>query len=168
MQFRIISTSAAFIAFCLSAAADPAVKIVNFSANWCPLCRVLDPRLADATDRFRDRGVTLVEVDMTNSFRSDDDAQKALIARLQALTAAHDAGYLWDWYGGHAGIAVIIAADNGEPLSCITTALSTSQIEARLQESLVLATRVKPGHRRPNGTDCPAPMPNRTLAQPIP
>jgi len=168
MHFRTISTSVAFIAFCLSSAADPAVKIINFSANWCPLCRVLDPRLADAADRFKDRGVILVEVDMTGLTRSDDDAQKALIAQLQALTEAHDTGYLWDWYGGHAGVAVIIAADNGEPLSCITTALSTSQIEDRLQESLILATKVKPGHRRPNGTDCPPPMPNRIVAQPIP
>jgi thiol-disulfide isomerase/thioredoxin len=168
MHFRMISISVAFIAFCLSSWADPAVKIVNFSANWCPLCRVLDPRLADAVDRFADHGVTLVEIEMTRLTRSDDDAQKALVAQLQALTAAHDAAYLWDWYGGHAGIAIIIAADNGEPLSCITTALSTSQIEDRLQESLVLATKVKPGHRRPHGTDCPPPMPNRTLAQPIP
>ena len=168
MHFRMISTCVAFIAFCLSSAADPAVKIINFSANWCPLCRVLDPRLADATDRFRDRGVTLVEVDMTGLTRSDDDAQKALVARLQALTAEHQAAYLWDWYGGHAGVAVIIAADNGEPLSCITTALTTSQIEDRLQESLILATKVKPGHRRPDGTDCPPPMPNRILDHPTP
>lgn len=168
MPFRMISTSVAFIALCLSSAADPAVKIINFSANWCPLCRVLDPRLADAVDRFTNRGVTLVEVDMTRLTRSDDDAQKALIAQLRALTTAHEAAYLWDWYGGHAGIAVIIAADNGEPLSCITAALSTSQIEDRLQESLLLATKVRPGQRRPNGTDCPPPMPNRTLAQPTP
>ena len=105
---------------------------------------------------------------MTGLTRSDDDTQQELIAQLQALTAAHDAGYLWDWYGGHAGIAVIIAADNGEPLSCIRTALSTAQIEDRLQESLILATKVKPGHRRPNGTDCPPPMPNRFLPQTIP
>ncbi len=166
MLIRLISTSVAFTALCLSSAADPAVKIINFSANWCPLCRVLDPRLDDAVDRFADQGVTLVEVDMTGLTRSGDDEQRALVAQLQALTSAHGAAYLWDWYGGHAGIAIIIAADNGEPLSCITTPLSTSQIEDRLQESLVLAKRVKPGHRRPNGTDCPPPIPNKALAKP--
>lgn len=168
MPFRIISTSAAFITFCLSSAADPSVKIINFTAKWCPLCRMLDPRLSDAVDQFADHGVILVELDMTRLTRSEDDAQKALIAQLQALTAAHKAAYLWDWYAGHAGIAVIIAGDNGEPLACITTALSTSQIEDRLQESVILAEKVKQGQRRPNGTDCPPPMPNGTVAQTIP
>ncbi|MEQ9435483.1 thioredoxin domain-containing protein [Hyphomonas sp.] len=158
MAFKPLSTLLALAILGIGAAAEPAVKVVNFSASWCPPCRVLDPRVQDAVERFRDQGVALVELDMTDLDRSSTEGRKALAARLQAVAASHGAAYLWDWYGGHAGIVVIIAADNGEPLTCVTRVLSRREIEDRLQESLVLARKVRPGHRRPNGTDCPAPM----------
>ncbi|MEQ8300230.1 MAG: thioredoxin domain-containing protein [Hyphomonas sp.] len=158
MPLKIIWTLLALATLGFGASAEPAVKVVNFSAKWCPLCRVLDPRIEEAVQNFSHRGVILVELDQTHISGVSEQNRMALTAQLQAILEFHDAAYLWDWYGGHAGIAVIIAADNGEPLACITTALSRLEIEDRLQESLILANRVRAGQRRPNGSDCPAPM----------
>ena len=157
MRKRILSVILITLACALPATADPTIKVVNFTANWCPVCRMLDPRLHDAVERFADRGAILVNLDQTRVTLSDDAAQTAIVESLQQLTASHDAAYLWDWYGGQAGIAVIIAADNGEPLTCITSALTTNQIADRIQESVILATRVRAGARRPKGTNCPPP-----------
>ena len=156
MGWKALSTGLILLATGLSSAAEPSVKVINFTANWCPLCRVLDPRLTDAVDQSNGQAV-LVTVDMTHLTRSGSIEQKALADSLKALTASLQAGYLWDWYGGRAGIAIIIASDNGEPLTCISTALTTAEISDRIQESLVLATIVRPGRRRPDGTDCPPP-----------
>jgi thiol-disulfide isomerase/thioredoxin len=158
MLLRSLSTLVAITSLGFGATAEPVVKVVNFSANWCPLCRVLDPRVEEAVENFSARGVVLVEMDITHLHGSSVEEREALTAKLQTVAASHRATYLWDWYGGHAGVAVIIAADNGEPLTCITRALSLREIEDRLQESLVLASKVRPGARRPQGTDCPAPM----------
>jgi len=158
MPLKTIWTLLVLAALGFGASAEPAVKVVNFSAKWCPLCRVLDPRIEEAVENFSHRGVILVELDQTQFSGVSDQNRMALTAQLQAILEFHNAAYLWDWYGGHAGIAVIIAADNSEPLTCITTALSRVEIEDRLQESLILANRVSPGRRRPGGNDCPAPM----------
>ncbi|MEH6696847.1 MAG: thioredoxin family protein [Hyphomonas sp.] len=168
MRDKILSLITLVLVSTLSAAAEPSVKVVNFTANWCPLCRVLDPRLHDAVERFAERGAVLVNLDQTRLTLSDDTAQKVLVESLQQLTASHHAAYLWDWYGGQAGIAVLIAADNGEPLSCITSALTTNQIADRIQESIILATRVRAGARRPKGTNCPPPMNRAATFDPIP
>ena len=137
MILRLLSILLAFASLGFGATAEPVVKVVNFSAKWCPLCRVLDPRVEDAVEGFSDQGVVLVKMDMTDLDRSSDQEREAIIARLQGVAASHGAAYLWDWYGGHAGIV---------------------EIEDRVQESLVLASKVRPGRRRPSGTDCPAPM----------
>ena len=168
MRNRLLSIIALMLVSALPATAEPTVKVVNFTANWCPLCRILDPRLHDAVERFEDRGAILVNLDQTHLTQRDDVAQKPLLERLQQLTASHDVAYLWDWFGGHAGIAVIVAADNGEPLTCITSALATDQIADLLQESVILATRVSAGARRPKGTNCPPQMNTRASADPMP
>ena len=168
MRKRILSVILITLACALPATADPTIKVVNFTANWCPVCRMLDPRLHDAVERFADRGAILVNLDQTRVTLSDDAAQTAIVESLQQLTASHDAAYLWDWYGGQAGIAVIIAADNGEPLTCITSALTTNQIADRIQESVILATRVRAGARRPKGTNCPPPKNRAAILDPIP
>lgn len=168
MRERLITILLAIFACALPAAAEPTVKVINFTAKWCPVCRMLDPRLHDAVERFEDRGAILVNLDQTRLTRRDDAAQKVLMENLHQLTASHNVAYLWDWYGGHAGIAVIVAADNGEPLTCITSALTTNQIADLLQESVILATRVRAGARRPKGTNCPPPKKVGTIDALIP
>jgi thiol-disulfide isomerase/thioredoxin len=123
----------AAMAACPSVAADPVVRVINFTAGWCPLCRVLDPRLQDAVASFESRGIALIELDMTHLTPIDDPAHRALDRSLQTRAMEHGVGHLWDWYGGHAGIAVIVAADNGEPLTCIRSALTRNTSPPRAQ-----------------------------------
>lgn len=163
MRDRFLTIILIMLTCSLPAAAEPSVKVINFTAKWCPVCRMLDPRLHDAVKRFEDRGAILVNLDQTRLTRREDAAQKVLMENLHQLTASHNVAYLWDWYGGHAGIAVIVAADNGEPLTCITSALTTNQIADLLQESVILATRVSAGARRPKGTNCPPPKKAGTI-----
>lgn len=168
MRERLLTIILVTLACALPASADPTIKVINFTANWCPVCRMLDPRLGDAVERFENRGAILVNLDQTHLTRRDDTANTALMERLRQLTASHNVPYLWDWYGGHAGIAVIVAADNGEPLTCISSALTTNQIADLLQESIILATRVRAGARRPEGTNCPPPKKAGTMDALIP
>ncbi|MEM1105793.1 MAG: thioredoxin family protein [Pseudomonadota bacterium] len=154
------------LALCLPAAASadpdeaagpPVVKIINFTADWCPNCQILDPRIAEALEQFSSAEIGYVELDLTQAKRADPAAQEAAIRAAIEQAGRHQAGYLWDWYGGLTGISVLISADNGEPISCLTRALSVEQIVFRLQEAVILSRRAPPGRRKPSGPDCPAP-----------
>ena len=142
-----------------SQAVSPTVKIVNFTADWCPNCMILNPRLDEVIERF-DRGqIKRVDLDMTGASRRASEALRMKTFSHAIQTAdAHQASYLWDWYGGVTGIAVFISADNGEPITCVNRALSVDQMEARMKQALLLAEHGKPGERKPDGPDCPAPL----------
>jgi len=137
----------------------PSVKVVNFTADWCPNCQILNPRLDEAIERFDDGLVKRIDLDLTKASRRAPQPQrmKAFAGAIQTAEA-HQAAYLWDWYGGVTGIAVFISADNGEPLSCINRSLSVDDMEQRLKQAVLLADHGTPGERQPNGPDCPAPM----------
>lgn len=52
------------------AASDhPSVKIVNFTADWCPNCQILNPRLDEAIERFEDGQVKRIDLDLTDASR---------------------------------------------------------------------------------------------------
>ncbi|MEM9667602.1 MAG: thioredoxin family protein [Pseudomonadota bacterium] len=142
----------------LTAAAEPVVKVVNFTADWCPNCQILNPALDNALTRFESGDVELVNLDMTKAGRraSDEDAAYAWATAVR-LADSHKAGYLWDWYGGITGLAAIISADNGEPIACINRTFDEAAIEARIHEAMILAKRRAPGSRKPEGPECPAP-----------
>ncbi|MEL6754105.1 MAG: thioredoxin family protein [Pseudomonadota bacterium] len=137
---------------------DPIVKIINFTADWCPNCRIVDPRIDEVLERQVEGEFELVELDMTRTWRASDEEKMAVFADVIRTADAHKAGYLWDWYGGRTGITVLIAADTGEPISCITAALDTDQIDFRFAEARILALRAPPGARKPDGPACPPPM----------
>ena len=115
--------------------------------------------MAEAVARFPAGTIEIVDLDMTDASRRADEETRAN-SRIDAIRLAdsHQAGYLWDWYGGRTGIATVIAADNGEPITCFMRVLSTDQIEDRLKLARILAMRAPPGQRKPQGPDCPAPM----------
>ncbi len=135
----------------------PIVKVINFTADWCPNCQVLDPRLDEALSRFEPGEIQKVDLDLTAS-QSDDPAMRQAAFRAATERAAeHDVAYLWDWYGGVTGLAVFVAADNGEPLSCADRSLTVDEIAQRLREAMVLSLRAPAGSRKPDGPDCPPP-----------
>ena len=143
----------------VSAAAEPSVKVINFTADWCPNCQILNPRLDEAIEAFDAGSIERIDLDVT-----DMRGQQSLIERTAIqtdvirLAGQHQASYLWDWYGGVTGIAVAISADNGEPLTCFMRPMTAKDIEKRLNQAKILAEKGRPGARKPDGPDCPAPM----------
>lgn len=136
--------------------AEPILKIINFTADWCPNCRILNPELDAALQEFPSGSIKLVKLDMTYAGRSASADQKnEAFANAINTANSHQAGYLWDWYGGVTGIAVIISADNGEPISCVNRSHDMAAIVAYLREADIISRRRPPGLRMPEGADCP-------------
>ena len=95
-----------------SAVGEPLVKVVNFTADWCPNCRILNPRLDEAIEAFDDGTIERVDLDVTRVRRSTSIIERGQIeAELLEKAGAHQVAYLWDWYGGITGIAVAVSAD---------------------------------------------------------
>ena len=138
------------------ASAEPVLKVINFTADWCPNCQVLNPRLDEAIEAFEDGTIERVDLDVTRMRRGASPIERAEV-QMQVLKLAdtHQAAYLWDWYGGITGIAVAIAADNGEPITCFMRPMKADEIEDRLNLATILAENGKPGTRKPDGPDCP-------------
>ena len=137
---------------------EPVIKVIRFTADWCPNCRVIDPRIDAAIEQFPAGLIEVVDLDMTETLGADDLEKLRIFADAIRLAERHKAAYLWDWYGGVTGMSAIIAADNGEPISCINRALSRQDIVFRLREARILTNKAPPGGRKPRGPDCPAPM----------
>lgn len=140
----------------LSAVAEPSVKIINFTADWCPNCQILNPRLDEAIQNFEDGSVERVDIDVTRIRRNSSAIERAEVhTELLQLAGQHQVAYLWDWYGGITGIAVAVSADNGEALTCFMRPMTAKAIKGQLRLAKMLAEQGTPGQRKPDGPDCP-------------
>ena len=155
---RLSLLAAAFLAPML-AHSEPVLKIVNFTAEWCPNCQILNPAMHNALTRLPDGEIEIIDLDMTYAGRGADTYQRnAVYSDAIRLADSHQAGYLWDWYGGVTGIAAIISADNGELISCLNRILDEDAIVDRLREAIIISKRRTPGLRMPEGPECPPPL----------
>ncbi|MEO1552365.1 MAG: thioredoxin family protein [Pseudomonadota bacterium] len=152
----IVAILSAVLLSSLPASADPVVKVINFTADWCPNCQILNPRLNEAIGAFESGAVERIDLDVTRIRRNTSVAERGQIqAELLQLAAEHDVTYLMDWYGGITGIAVAVAADTGEPLTCFMRPMTAKAIEKQLNLAKILSEKGKPGQRKPHGPDCP-------------
>jgi len=144
------------MASALPSAAAPTVKVINFTADWCPNCQILNPRFDEAISAFEAGSVERIDMDVTGIRRDTSLVEKGQIqAELIQLAHEHQVGYLIDWYGGITGIAVAVAADTGEPLGCFMRPMKAKDIEKRLNLAKILAEKGKPGTRQPDALNCP-------------
>lgn len=133
------------------------MTLVNLTADWCASCKIFEPKLSRALESVTTDEVELVTIDLTH-LRSGPESKSATIQASKALLRFHRAEYIWDWYGGYTGMAIMIASDTGEPISCVDQRHSVKQIEDRLVLADILARRAAPNRRRPDGADCPKPL----------
>ncbi len=153
---RLIIALAVSLTMLASARAEPALKIINFTADWCPNCQILNPRLEEAMEGFEPGTIERVDLDVTRIRGTSTPVERAEVQTDVLLLAnEHQVAYLWDWYGGVTGIAVAVAADNGEPITCFMRPMTAKAIEGQLKLALTLAERGTPGQRKPDGPDCP-------------
>ena len=157
MMFRaLLVASLALCASARLALAEPVIKVINFTAAWCPNCRILDPRLADAVADFDGDAIEQVNLDMTRTGQAYSDETRARAMAVAArLARQHKVDELWAWYGGTTGLAAVVAADTGEPIYCFTRRDETRRIKDRLRLARLLAEHAQPGARRPEGYNCP-------------
>lgn len=141
----------------LTARADVPLKIINFTADWCPNCQVLNPRMARAMRQFDPNDMAMVNLDMTNAGRNASMAASArAIDIAQERAEAHKAGPLWRQYGGTTGLGVMIASDDGTVLGCLMRPMSEQDIADALRLALIFAEAPAETRQPPTHINCPA------------
>lgn len=141
----------------LPVGAEPVIKVISFTAEWCANCRALNPALDNAISTFETGEVGKVDLDYTNAHgRANEATRTAAIAAAADTAISHKAGDLVELFGSRTGLAVLVASDTGEMLDCLDALLSEQAIRGRLQEALILTRARQPGTRKPEGLPCPA------------
>lgn len=124
------------------------VFLVNYTAAWCPNCRVLEPKLKIARALLEEAKAPVeeVRVDYTN-----EDTRKG---SLPDLATRNLSGLLERW-DGITGLVVLAAADTGEPIDCINRQFSAEAIANFAQAAIERVATTKPGSRFIGGAVCP-------------
>ena len=112
-----------------TAQAEERYAAVNFYADWCGSCKILDPKVEEART-----GSDLEDI----AFYTFDMSDSESIARTKKLAAAESIDPLLQIYGAATGFLVLYDREKNEVVKTITSAYGTDDIKTEfhnLQES---------------------------------
>ncbi len=108
-----------FALFLPAKAATADIYLVSFTADWCPNCKILDPRMEEALNSFEAGQIEHIVLDMTDGDTSEQSFLKV------------DGTVFAGVYGDHlgvTGIGILAAPDSGEKIACVTREHTTEEI----------------------------------------
>lgn len=152
------------LATCLALVTGPAaqaqakLRIVSFTADWCSICQVMDPRMETALRYLSDPSIIYDPVDLSLSRSAHDPDRIFFRANFYRSLEERGIAAIYNGYQGYpyTGYSVILAADTFEPLACIVGARSTEQVISLLQTARNTVER-KPAWQRSSPNDnCPS------------
>lgn len=142
----------------LAAQAQPKIKVINFTAEWCGVCKVMDPRIDAALAILNDPDIAHYPVDLSPSTSRQDSDRIFFWAKFRPSLQARGIGAVHDGYMGYpyTGYSIILAADTHEPLACIMAPMSTDEVIGVFRQSLARYDQYPAYRRASSGTNCPS------------
>lgn len=140
-----------------ASAAGPKIQVVNFTADWCPVCRIFDPRLESAIETFDRRDVEVVRIDLTVTKTGTREQKDRFWAGFYNDMRSSGMMVIHKGYNGYpyTGYAAVIAADTKEPIVCFKGTVSASLIRRELEAAIERVVTTPPGQRRTAYSNCP-------------
>jgi len=130
--------------------AAPKVYAVNFTAQWCPNCRVLNPAFAQALQVLDDPRLERVDFDVTDARENPDR-----YVSIQALAEPRNLIGVYEAWIGLTGLVVLAAADTGEPIACLSR-LQSAQAMVSAMRAALRQVEQRPAFQRFSGAPpCP-------------
>ena len=115
-----------------SSNAKPAVYGVLFYADWCGSCKALDPKVVEARKEAKldNQDILFVTLDLT------DETTKHQAAMMASIMGISD---LYESNAGKTGFMLLLNAETGGKLAQLTKKLESTEIAAKIQESIKAA-----------------------------
>lgn len=104
----------------------PKVIALQFYADWCPLCKALQPKLDEAMTNAADQPCLLVKLDMTQ-----EDSHQA-----EYMLAALGYGDLWSEYAGKTGFVLLVNTSTKKVVGTITSTQTVREISSTVMKAL--------------------------------
>jgi thiol-disulfide isomerase/thioredoxin len=146
---------AAILAVCATLFAAPAMAApkvelyaVNFTASWCPNCRISDPALRKALLGLSNPAIEEVRIDTSNDATWDASTQRAVD---KGVVSVHN------MYLGTTGLIVLTAADSGERVACLTARIDADAMRLMITRALERVRTTPRGQRFTGDMLCPKP-----------
>ena len=128
----LVVSAATLFGISASAMPQPDLYVVMFRADWCPPCKVVEPRLDTALGNLRDPGIEYVEIDISNPSLSELGAHAAF---------DRDIVDQYNRWLGLTGFAAIIDATTKQTLGCVNTLYDDQAMTAHIRNLKTYAVR---------------------------
>lgn len=145
----VLGVCAALLAGPAAAApTQPVLYAVNFTASWCPNCRISDPALKKALLTLADPAIEEVRIDTSTDATWDASTQRAVD---KGVVQVHN------MYLGVTGLIVLTAADTGERIACLTARIDAAAMAQMIARAKARVAAAPPGQRFTGDLLCPPP-----------
>ena len=122
----------------------PDLYVVMFRADWCPPCKVVEPRLENVLANLGDPGIEYITIDITTPLASEASAHRAFDRNIV---------YHYNRWLGVTGFAAIIDATTKKSLGCVNMQYSPQDMATHINNLKTYALADQPTQ----DVTCPAP-----------